>query len=107
MHPADIQKEHARLSQLYRDMHEEELERVAAEAYDLTEIAREALSFEISSRGLKIPFNLTPPSEEALEPLMRRADEALYKAKKNGRDSVRLSYERPETLVVPEPSKAG
>ena len=45
--------------------------------------------------------------EEALEPLMRRADEALYKAKKNGRDSVRLSYERPETLFVPEPSKAG
>lgn len=32
---------------------------------------------------------------EGLEPLMRRADEALYKAKRNGRDSVRLSYERP------------
>ncbi|MBZ9700372.1 MULTISPECIES: sensor domain-containing diguanylate cyclase [unclassified Mesorhizobium] len=45
--------------------------------------------------------------DEALEPLMRRADEALYKAKKNGRDSVRLSYERPETLFVPEPLKAG
>lgn len=41
--------------------------------------------------------------EEGLEPLMRRADEALYKAKKNGRDSVRLSYERPETTFVPEP----
>ncbi|PST17214.1 GGDEF domain-containing protein [Mesorhizobium plurifarium] len=35
--------------------------------------------------------------KEGLMPLMRRADEALYKAKKNGRDSVRLSYERPET----------
>ena len=43
--------------------------------------------------------------DEGLEPLMRRADEALYKAKKNGRDSVRLSYERPETLLVPESSK--
>jgi len=43
--------------------------------------------------------------EEALQPLMRRADEALYKAKKNGRDSVRLSYERPETLFVLEQSK--
>ena len=38
-------------------------------------------------------------AEEGLEPLMRRADEALYKAKRNGRDSVRLSYERPETIV--------
>ncbi|MBN9220681.1 MAG: GGDEF domain-containing protein [Mesorhizobium sp.] len=45
--------------------------------------------------------------EEALEPLMRRADDALYKAKKNGRDSVRLSYERPETMFVPEQLKAG
>ena len=45
--------------------------------------------------------------DEALEPLMRRADDALYKAKKNGRDSVRLSYERPETVFVPEPLKVG
>ncbi|MBB6409550.1 GGDEF domain-containing protein [Mesorhizobium sangaii] len=45
--------------------------------------------------------------DEALEPLMRRADDALYKAKKNGRDSVRLSYERPETMFVPEPLKVG
>ncbi|QPC90126.1 GGDEF domain-containing protein [Mesorhizobium sp. INR15] len=45
--------------------------------------------------------------DEGLEPLMRRADEALYKAKKNGRDSVRLSYERPEAMFVHEPSKTG
>jgi len=45
--------------------------------------------------------------EEGLEPLMRRADEALYKAKKNGRDSVRLSYERPEMVLVTEPLKTG
>jgi PleD family two-component response regulator len=32
---------------------------------------------------------------ELLAPLLRRADEALYKAKQSGRDSVRLSYERP------------
>ncbi|MBZ9989800.1 GGDEF domain-containing protein [Mesorhizobium sp. BH1-1-5] len=44
---------------------------------------------------------------EGLMPLMRRADEALYKAKKNGRDSVRLSYERPETTFVAEPLAVG
>ncbi|MDX8478192.1 GGDEF domain-containing protein [Mesorhizobium sp. VK24D] len=44
---------------------------------------------------------------EGLAPLMRRADEALYKAKRNGRDSVRLSYERPETAFVPEPLSVG
>jgi hypothetical protein len=38
---------------------------------------------------------------------MRRADEALYKAKRNGRDSVRLSYERPETIFVPETFSVG
>ena len=45
--------------------------------------------------------------DEGLEPLMRRADEALYKAKKNGRDSVRLSYERPETVYVPDSANLG
>jgi len=44
---------------------------------------------------------------EGLMPLMRRADEALYKAKKNGRDSVRLSYERPETTFIAEPLAVG
>lgn len=44
--------------------------------------------------------------DEGLEPLMRRADEALYKAKKNGRDSVRLSYERAETVFIPDSGSA-
>jgi diguanylate cyclase (GGDEF)-like protein len=38
---------------------------------------------------------------EPLGPLMRRADDALYKAKQSGRDSVRLSYER---SVAPAPA---
>ncbi|MEZ2331669.1 GGDEF domain-containing protein [Mesorhizobium sp. RCC_202] len=45
--------------------------------------------------------------KEGLPPMMRRADEALYKAKKNGRDSVRLSYERPETAFTAEPLAVG
>lgn len=70
MHPSDLQQEYNRLSQAYREMADEELESVAAEAYDLTDIARQALSFEISSRGLKISLALTPPpSEEDAAPL--------------------------------------
>lgn len=69
MQPADFQQEHNRLSQLYREMADDELENVAAEAYDLTDIAQECLRFEISSRGLKIPLNLTPASDDEPEPL--------------------------------------
>ncbi|RTM03059.1 MAG: GGDEF domain-containing protein [Hyphomicrobiales bacterium] len=54
--------------------------------------ARVTASFGVAARS----------GTEGLMPLMRRADEALYKAKKNGRDSVRLSYERPETIFVAE-----
>lgn len=46
-------------------------------------------------------------NQEGLEPLMRCADEALYKAKRNGRDSVRLSYEQPEAVFVPASLKTG
>lgn len=42
---------------------------------------------------------------EELAPLMQRADEALYKAKQNGRDSVRLSFQRqPMTTFVELPA---
>jgi diguanylate cyclase (GGDEF)-like protein len=59
--------------------------------------ARVTASFGVAARS----------GTEGLMPLMRRADEALYKAKKNGRNSVRLSYERPETVFVAEPLAAG
>ena len=43
--------------------------------------------------------------EEGLAELMCRADEALYHAKKSGRDSVRVSYER-VPMAVPTPAGA-
>jgi diguanylate cyclase (GGDEF)-like protein len=49
--------------------------------------------------GLKVTasFGVAARSgSEPLAPLMCRADEALYKAKQNGRDSVRLSYQKPQ-----------
>ena len=60
----DVQQEYNRLTALYRKMADDELEAVAAEAYDLTEIAREVLASEISSRGLRVTLNLTPPSSD-------------------------------------------
>lgn len=42
---------------------------------------------------------------EPLAPLLRRADEALYKAKQSGRDSVRLSYERPVMSAASQTSR--
>jgi DNA-directed RNA polymerase subunit M/transcription elongation factor TFIIS len=69
MEPIDYQREYNRLSELYAKMGEGELETVAAEAYDLTDVAREALSFAISTRGFKIPLNLASPAEEEVESL--------------------------------------
>jgi diguanylate cyclase (GGDEF)-like protein len=43
---------------------------------------------------------------EHLDALMLRADEALYKAKQNGRNSVRMSYERPSEYHPAEMSLA-
>ena len=46
--------------------------------------------------------------DESLAELMRRADEALYQAKKGGRDSVRVSYQRaPETPARRFPAQHG
>ncbi|HEY3928807.1 MAG TPA: hypothetical protein VGL89_10550 [Candidatus Koribacter sp.] len=64
MQPADIQQEFSRLGQYYRSLASEELENIAAQAFALTDTARQALSFEISSRGLPIVLNLTPPLDE-------------------------------------------
>lgn len=52
----DSLDEWRRLKDLYARMNEGELEAVASEAYDLTDIARPLLKDEIDRRGLKIPL---------------------------------------------------
>ncbi len=66
----------------------------------LAEAVRAIFSAD-SIRGLPADVRVTASfgvaarcGDEGLEDLMRRADEALYHAKKSGRDSVRVSYER-------------
>ncbi len=59
--------------------------------------ARATASFGIAARS----------GREDLAAFMCRADEALYKAKQNGRDSVRISYQRPRTALAPENAGMG
>jgi len=56
----DIGVESRRLRDEYSRMNEGELEKVASEAYDLTEIARPILRDEIERRGLAIPLVAAP-----------------------------------------------
>jgi DNA-directed RNA polymerase subunit M/transcription elongation factor TFIIS len=62
----DRAEEWRRLKELYLRMSDEELEVVANDGYDLTDVARQALQGEIARRGLKVDLKNGP--EPALEP---------------------------------------
>ena len=61
MNEIDVNQEWRRLQELYAGMAEEELQAVAADGYQLTDIATQALRAEISQRHLDIVLNETPP----------------------------------------------
>jgi hypothetical protein len=62
-----------RLRELYARMNEGELEVVAAEAYDLTDVARPLLKDEIARRGLKIQLRTERPKRGVkLQPVTDR-----------------------------------
>jgi DNA-directed RNA polymerase subunit M/transcription elongation factor TFIIS len=73
MNDFDSNREWRRLSETYVAMTDEELQAVADDAYELTDIARQVLQAEISRRGLPIesqkeaqtPESPNPPPEEA------------------------------------------
>jgi hypothetical protein len=66
METADPVREWNRLTELYRQKSDYELELIAAEAFDLTDTARQVLAAEISLRKLDIKINdqAPPPPEE-------------------------------------------
>jgi hypothetical protein len=53
------------LREFYARMNEGELAKIAAEAYDLTEVARSALSTVIAKRKLAIPLTLERPQRKS------------------------------------------
>ena len=65
----DPEAERRRLADFYAHQLDGELEKVAAQAYELTEIAREALTAEISRRGLSVTLvehSPMPPTPAAI-----------------------------------------
>jgi hypothetical protein len=66
-----------RLTELYANMAEGELEKVASESYELTEIAREALRIEIQKRGLDFAIREQRP-EKIVEPVVEETKEEGY-----------------------------
>jgi hypothetical protein len=58
----DPDQERRRLTEFYAGQLDGELEKVAAQAYELTELAREVLRAEVSRRGLDVIFVEQPPT---------------------------------------------
>jgi len=68
MSAIDVNEQWRELQENYAAMSDEELEAGAHEAYDLTDIAKQALQAEISRRRLKFEMHEQPPgSQEELE----------------------------------------
>jgi DNA-directed RNA polymerase subunit M/transcription elongation factor TFIIS len=66
MSDIDPNQEWTRLTEMYRQMADEELLRLAAQQDDLTDIARDVLRSEVQTRGLKVEpakANITPEPE--------------------------------------------
>jgi hypothetical protein len=64
----DPAQEQQRLADLYASQTDEELENVAAQAHELTEVAREALRAELTKRGLYVGQLEEPaPEQDAAE----------------------------------------
>jgi DNA-directed RNA polymerase subunit M/transcription elongation factor TFIIS len=64
----DRVEEWRRLTDQYSAMSDDELEAVANDGWELTDVAQQTLQSEISSRGLKIQLKAAPPPSQPPEP---------------------------------------
>lgn len=60
----DVQQQWRDLEETYGQMADEEIESLAAQAYELTDFAKQALQHQIKSRGLKVELSEAPPASE-------------------------------------------
>jgi hypothetical protein len=65
----DPEQERKRLVEFYSQQMDGELEKVAKQAYELTDLAREALTAELAKRGLRIDLVARPPVPPSPAPL--------------------------------------
>jgi hypothetical protein len=70
----DPQEEKRRLVEFYRGQMDGELEKVASQAYELTDLAREALKAEIARRGISVQFVESAPVAIKKEPPVMPGD---------------------------------
>lgn len=63
MNEIDIQREWRKFAEAYAGMGDEELDSLAGQAYELTDLAKEALQAEIKTRGMKVVWAETPPTQ--------------------------------------------
>ncbi len=75
----DQQEQWHQLTDTYRHMTEEELGRVADDAFDLVPTAREALQAVISERGLKIQLAAAPPPDPELPDYKDDTEDSAHK----------------------------
>jgi len=63
MNDIDVRKEWQNLEETYTQMADDELCSLAGQAYELTDIAKQALQAQISSRGLHVELREAPPDD--------------------------------------------
>jgi endonuclease YncB( thermonuclease family) len=67
MEPIDPERKRQRLSEVYANMADGELEELAEDYEELTNVARKALKDEIERRGLSIDLDDSPPATDDTE----------------------------------------
>jgi hypothetical protein len=107
----DPEQERQRLAEFYAGQMDGELEQVAGQAYELTDLAREALRAELAKRGLRIdlveqapappPVAATPrPGDPPPEPPVEALPDGDGELELRNRVAIRQFRDLPEALLA-------